>query len=94
MKVRTEKLREFLKDNSMTTADLAREMGVSVSEIEKMLDGQTVGINTARKFIRYFTAGEAQRLIDWDAIGKKNPLAGEADKDQPDGDGGEKDGDE
>lgn len=77
MKVKTKLLLKYLKRSSMSNDDLARAMGVSVIEIDKMLDGKTVGVNTARKFIRYFTADEAQALIDWDAIGKVNPLANE-----------------
>jgi len=84
MKVKRELLLKYLKKNNMTAADLAREIGVSLAEVEKMLNGETVGVNTARKFIRYFTADEAQRLIDWEAIGKENPLVCEADKEQPD----------
>jgi transcriptional regulator with XRE-family HTH domain len=90
MKVKTDELRKLLKRKGMSIADLARAMGVSAAEVEKMLNGEAVGVNTARKFIRYFTADEAQALIDWDAIGKKNPLACEADDDED----GEVDGDE
>jgi hypothetical protein len=49
-----------------------------------MLDGKAVGVNTARKFIRYFNPETAQRLIDWDAIGKTNPLACDADAERGD----------
>ena len=84
MKIKTKKLRAYLIRKKMSTEDLAQAMGVSVAEINKMLNGQAVGINTARKFIRYFTAGEAQALIDWEAIGKENPLACEVDKELPD----------
>lgn len=86
MKVKTKKLRAYLIRKKMSNEELARAMGVSVVEIEKMLDGEAVGINTTRKFIRYFTADEAQALIDWDAIGKVNPLACEADYEPPDED--------
>ena len=91
MKVKRELLLKYLKKNGMSAADLAHQMGVSLAEVEKMLSGETVGVNTARKFIRYFTADEAQRLIDWEAIGKENPLACEADylpadNEQPDND--------
>jgi len=84
MKIKTKKLRAYLIRKKMSNEELARAMGVSVAEIDKMLDGEAVGINTARKFIRYFSADEAQALIDWDAIGKVNPLACEADKELPD----------
>jgi transcriptional regulator with XRE-family HTH domain len=84
MKVKIKKLRAYLIRKKMSNAELARAMGVSASEIEKMLNGEAVGVNTTRKFIRYFTADEAQAFIDWDALGKVNPLACEADKEQPD----------
>jgi hypothetical protein len=63
----------------MSNAELARGMGVSLAEVAKMLDGEAVGVNTTRKFIRYFTADEAQDYIDWEAIGKINPFACEED---------------
>lgn len=78
MKIKTRRLEAYLRHTQLTTADLARRMGVSVSEIERLLDGKAVGINTARKFIRYFSAEEAQHLIDWEAIGKENPLEADA----------------
>jgi transcriptional regulator with XRE-family HTH domain len=91
MKVRIEKLRQYLKENGMSNAELARDMGVSLAEVTKMLDGEAVGVNTTRKFIRYFTADEAQDYIDWEAIGKTNPFAYEeddlpAEAEQSDGD--------
>jgi hypothetical protein len=84
MKIKIKLLQKYLKRKRLGSGDLARLMNVSVIEIEKMLDGKAVGVNTARKFIRYFTADEAQALIDWEAIGKVNPLACDADKEQPD----------
>ena len=83
MKVKTKLLRNYLKRKGMSNDELARAMGVSVAEVIKMLEGKAVGVNTARHFIRYFTADEAQRLIDWEAIGKENPLACDADKEIP-----------
>lgn len=55
-------------------AILAREMGVTVAEVEKLLNGETVGEETARRFVYYFGADEAVKMIDWAAIGKENPL--------------------
>ena len=53
---------------------MAREMGVTVAEVEKLLNGETVGEETARRFVYYFGADEAVKMIDWAAIGKENPL--------------------
>jgi transcriptional regulator with XRE-family HTH domain len=86
MKVKIKRLKKYLKDNGLTKEELACDMGVSAAEVEKMLNGQTVGVNTARKFIAFFGADDAQSLIDWEAIGKKNPLACEADTETEDED--------
>ena len=75
MKVKTELLQAFLDKYGITAAILAREMGVAVAEVEKLLDGTAVGEETARRFIYYFGADEAVKMVDWAAIGKENPLA-------------------
>jgi len=87
MKINEKKLRQILDDYVMSGAELARDMGVDVSEVEKMLNGETVGKSTAKKFIAYFGATKAGRLFDWDALGKNNPLADEPDDGADDTDG-------
>lgn len=74
MKVKTELLQAFLDKYGITAAILAREMGVTVAEVEKLLSGTAVGEETARRFIYYFGADEAVKMIDWAAIGKQNPF--------------------
>lgn len=76
MKIKKELFQAFLDKHNITAAILAREMGVAVSEVEKLLNGDTVNEATARQFIHYFGADEAARLIDWAAIGKENPFRG------------------
>lgn len=76
MKVKTELLQAFMQKYELSAAILAREMGVTVGEVEKLLNGETVNEETARRFIYYFGADEAVKMIDWVAIGKENPLAG------------------
>ena len=76
MKVKTELLQAFMQKYELSAAILAREMGVTVAEVEKLLSGTAVGEETARRFIYYFGADEAVKMIDWVAIGKENPLAG------------------
>ena len=49
-------------------------MGVAVAEVEKLLSGTAVSEETARRFIFYFGADEAVKMIDWAAIGKENPF--------------------
>lgn len=74
MKVKTELLQAFMQKYELSAAILAREMGVAVGEVEKLLDGTAVGEETARRFIYYFGADEAVKMIDWAAIGKQNPF--------------------
>lgn len=78
MKIKVAKLQEYLKQNKLTKEEFAKKLGVHVNEVLKMLNGEAVGINTARKFINTLTSDEAQKLIDWDAIGVKNPLGEKA----------------
>ncbi len=77
MKVRKEMLQAFLDKYNITAAILAREMGVNATEIETLLRGEAVNEATARRFIYYFGADEAVKMIDWAAIGKTSPLTGE-----------------
>lgn len=74
MKVKTELLQAFMQKYELSTAIMAREMGVAVAEVEKLLSGTAVGEETARRFIYYFGADEAVKMIDWAAIGKQNPF--------------------
>lgn len=77
MKIKKELLQAFLDKHKITAVILARDMGVTVPEIETLLNGDAVDEKTARQFIYYFGADEAARLIDWAAIGKDNPFDGE-----------------
>lgn len=77
MKIKKELLQAFLDKYGITAAILAREMSVTVAEIRKLLNDETVGETTARRFIYYFGADEAVKMIDWAAIGKVNPLTDE-----------------
>ena len=79
MLIKPKALSEYLDKNGMTVAGLACKMSVKACEVEKLLNGETAGVNLARKFIYCIGADTAQHLIDWDALGKKNPLACEAD---------------
>ena len=76
MKVKKELLQSYLNAHGKTAALLARDMGMDESEVETLLRGEAVKEATARKFIYYFGADEAVKMIDWAAIGKKNPLEG------------------
>ena len=75
MKIKTELLQAFMQKYELSAAILAREMGVAVGEVEKLLGGTAVNEETARRFIYYFGADEAVKMIDWAAIGKQNPFA-------------------
>lgn len=74
MKIKKELLQAFMQKYGIKAAILAREMGVAVAEVEKLLSGTAVGEETARRFIYYFGADEAVKMIDWAAIGKQNPF--------------------
>ena len=75
MKVKTELLQAFMQKYELSAAILAREMGVTVAEVEKLLSGTAVGEETARRFIYYFGADNAAEDIDWAANGKQKPFA-------------------
>ena len=73
MKIKKELLQAFLDKYGITAALLAREMHVDEKEIKTLLEGGAVDEETARKFIYYFGADEAVKMIDWAAIGKPVP---------------------
>ncbi len=75
MKIKKEVLQAYLDKYQITAADLARDMGLEVSAIETLLSGGAADEPTARVFIYYFGADESSVLVDWDALGKKNPLS-------------------
>lgn len=52
MKVKTELLQAFMQKYELSAAILAREMGVTVGEVEKLLCGTAVNEETARRFYR------------------------------------------
>ena len=75
MKIKVHLLQAYLDKHKLSVSDLAKEMEISVTELEKLLNGEAVDQKTARRFIYYFGAKKAQRFVDWEAIGKKNPFA-------------------
>lgn len=76
MIIRKELLQAFLDKYGITAAMLAREIGIDEREIQTLLDGGAVNEVTARKFIYYFGADEAIKMIDWAALGKEIPNIG------------------
>lgn len=79
MIVKKEKLQAYLDERKLTRADFAKKLGVEVTEVDKMLSGESVGYDTGKRFIYYLKAHRAQHLVDWKAIGVKNPLSEEID---------------
>lgn len=77
MIVKKELLQAFLDKYGITAEILAREMHVDIQEIQTLLNGGAVNEATARKFIYYFGADEAMKMIDWAALGKAIPNIGE-----------------
>ena len=76
MIIKKEMLQAFLDKYKISAGILARDMGVNVVEIEKLLRGEAVNEPTARRFIYYFGADEALKMIDWAAMGKQVPNIG------------------
>ncbi len=76
MIVKKELLQAFLDKYGITAGMLAREIGVDENEVKTLLSGGAVNEATARKFIYYFGADEAVKLIDWAALGKEIPNIG------------------
>lgn len=76
MIIRKKLLQAFLDKYGITAAILAREMHTDEQEIKTLLDGGAVNEATARKFIYYFGADEAVKMIDWAALGKEIPNIG------------------
>ncbi len=74
MIVKKELLQAYLCNHGITAATLARDMGVNEKDIETLLRGEAVNEAIARRFIYYFGADEAVKMIDWAAIGKQNPF--------------------
>ncbi len=77
MIIKKELLQAFLDKYGITAAILAQEMHTSESEVKTLLDGGAVNEETARKFIYYFGADDAVKMIDWAALGKEIPNIGE-----------------
>lgn len=75
MIVKREKLKDYLDKRKFTRAEFAKQLGVEVSEVDKLLNGERVEQDTAHKLIYFFKAELAQHYIDWQATGVKNPLA-------------------
>lgn len=74
MIVKKEKLQAFLNERGLSQQKFAAKLGVDVTEVDKMLSGEAVGYDTAKKFIYFMRADRAQHYIDWSAIGEENPL--------------------
>ena len=70
-----EKLRSFLKAKKLSEKDFAALLNIEQNETDKLLNGESVGKETAHNFIYFFKAELAQHYIDWQATGVKNPLA-------------------
>ena len=77
MKIKTKMLQDYLQEKNLTIEQLADDIQIGVAELTKLLNGESVEIQSASLFIHHFGADKAQSFIDWVAIGKKNPLASE-----------------
>jgi len=77
MVIKPELLHDYLQEKMMSARQFAEDVEISEVEVEKLLNGEIVGEQTATMFINFFGADKSQAFIDWDAIGIKNPLADE-----------------
>lgn len=78
-----EKILSFLKAKNLTVKDFSALLGVDESEANKLLSGERVGYDTARKFIYFFKGEVAQHYIDWESTGVRNPLTDDNVNDKP-----------
>lgn len=74
MLVRKEKLKRFLETKNLSKEKFAAILDVETTEVDKMLNGEPVGLHTSRRFIRFFKAEVAQHYIGWKAMNIENPL--------------------
>lgn len=74
MYIYSEKLKEFLAHKGWSAQRLAEELGVELREVEKMLNGEYIGVDTARAFIYYFKIPLVLAYIDFDKTGVRNPF--------------------
>jgi len=70
-----EKLRLFLDAKNLSEQDFTKLLDVHKSEVDKLVNGERVGYDTARKFIYFFKGELAQHYINWEATGVANPLS-------------------
>lgn len=79
MKIKTKLLLAYLDERKLSVSDLANEMKIDVTELERLLNGEAADKKIARRFIYHFGASKARRFVDWEAIGKKDPFADKED---------------
>ncbi len=75
MYIYEDRLKKFLANQGWSAQRFADELGVELSEVEKMLKGEYIGVDTARKFIMYFKIPLVLAYIDFDKTGVENPFA-------------------
>lgn len=75
MYIYEDRLRKFLSNQNWSAQRFADELGVELSEVEKMLNGEYIGVDTSRKFIMYFKLPIVLTYIDFEKTGVENPFA-------------------
>jgi len=70
-----EKLKAFMKQSGWSVEQLAAELDIEVSEVEKMLNGEYIDVGSSRKFIQYFKIPLVLSYIDFEKTGVDNPFA-------------------
>ncbi len=69
-----DKVKMFLKQQGWTPERFAEELDVEVSEVEKMLNGEYLDVDTARKFVMFFKVPLVLGYVDFTKCGVKNPF--------------------
>ena len=75
MFILAEKLKAFMKRQGWSAELLAGKLDVELAEVEKMLNGEYIDIDTARKFVKYFKVPLVLAYIDFAKTGVENPFA-------------------
>lgn len=69
-----EKLKAYLKQQGWTPKRFAEELDVEVSEVNKMLNGEYIDVDSARRFIMFFKVPLVLEYIDFAKTGVESPF--------------------
>lgn len=74
MKIKRQKLREYLAKLGMTENQFIHDLELDVmSSLDLQLGGNTLDEESSRKFLNAIGADHAMELIDWEAMNVRKP---------------------